>query len=388
MIGQTKSKYLHANSCMILMAVCLGGSGIWCMHLIGMSAMRFVGIDGNVIAVRLDIGMTVLALATALSVAAAGLYVGSLDSVFTKHKHDIVEMFMKAASGLSLDKASHMNHQDIVCLVATRAPLHLVGGGLIAGCGIVVSFYVGMAAMRFPGHIVWDFGIVAASILIAFAASTAAFWILFRLLSLYANRESLRIACALTMACAVCGMHYTGIVAATFELDEAATAVATTGTMSVDTALLASLLVSAAIVVACLTACLADLRYSVHKLSEDVYKADDFIVHLDVAPNSHGALSVARYVAKRKSEGVALSALHDRSTIHQVVAEERLPPSTGAGHSDRSVLNRVQKTAQLVLHVQSARVYPSTGSNNTNCTEPSVDSESGRAMQYASSENA
>ncbi len=67
-----------------------------------------------------------------------------------------------------------------------------------------------MWAMSFDGHIVWDEGIIAASILIALVASTAAFWILFRLLSLYPHMEVLRLASAFIMALAVCGMHYTG----------------------------------------------------------------------------------------------------------------------------------------------------------------------------------
>ncbi len=70
--------------------------------------------------------------------------------------------------------------------------------------------YLGMWAMSFEGHIVWDEGVIASSIVIALVASTAAFWILFRLLSLYPHMEILRIASSLVMALAVCGMHYTG----------------------------------------------------------------------------------------------------------------------------------------------------------------------------------
>ena len=63
----------------------------------------------------------------------------------------------------------------------------------------------------------WDVGIVAASVLIAVVAASAANWILFRLLALYPSIELLRIASAATAAIAVNGMHYTGMAAMKLE---------------------------------------------------------------------------------------------------------------------------------------------------------------------------
>jgi NO-binding membrane sensor protein with MHYT domain len=56
----------------------------------------------------------------------------------------------------------------------------------------------------------WDWGIVAASVLIAVVAATAAFWILFAALPLRPDLEILRVLAAVIAAVAVCGMHYTG----------------------------------------------------------------------------------------------------------------------------------------------------------------------------------
>jgi hypothetical protein len=47
-------------------------------------------------------------------------------------------------------------------------------------------------------------------------AATAAYWILFRLLAIFPFLESLRVSCAIIMAIAVNGMHYTGMAAATW----------------------------------------------------------------------------------------------------------------------------------------------------------------------------
>jgi hypothetical protein len=73
-----------------------------------------------------------------------------------------------------------------------------------------------MASMVFDGQIHWNVGLLALSVVIAMVASTAAFWILFRLLSIFPEMEWLRMASAFIMALAVNGMHYTGMVAATF----------------------------------------------------------------------------------------------------------------------------------------------------------------------------
>ena len=71
--------------------------------------------------------------------------------------------------------------------------------------------------MVFEGHIKWNPGIVAASVIIAIIAASAAYWILFRLLSLFPDLEVLRIACAVIMSLAVNGMHYTGMVSFFFK---------------------------------------------------------------------------------------------------------------------------------------------------------------------------
>lgn len=42
--------------------------------------------------------------------------------------------------------------------------------------------YIGMLALKFPGQISWNIGIIAGSVIIAIIASIFAFWICFRLL--------------------------------------------------------------------------------------------------------------------------------------------------------------------------------------------------------------
>lgn len=147
-------------------AVAIGGVAIWSMHFIGMTALNVavpVGYDGLI---------TLVSLVAAVVVAGIALwFVGRSE-------------FRWSA---------------------------LLIGGTGTGLGVAVMHYLGMAAMRMPARIVWSTPIVLLSIVIAIVASIVALWLCFNLRS-----RVLRVAAAAVMAVAVCGMHYTGMVAGTF----------------------------------------------------------------------------------------------------------------------------------------------------------------------------
>ena len=87
----------------------------------------------------------------------------------------------------------------------------------LMGIGIVAMHYTGMAAMRMEPPIEWDATLVAASAIIAIAASYAALHIAFRTRAQStASVLKSRLGAALIMGAAICGMHYTGMAAAEF----------------------------------------------------------------------------------------------------------------------------------------------------------------------------
>jgi NO-binding membrane sensor protein with MHYT domain len=87
----------------------------------------------------------------------------------------------------------------------------LLLGGLLTGLGVAGMHYMGMAAMQMQAAIDYDIGVVSLSVLIAVVAATVALWLAFNL------RGWVQMLCsALVMGVAVCGMHYTGMYAATF----------------------------------------------------------------------------------------------------------------------------------------------------------------------------
>lgn len=143
------------------------GAGIWSMHFIAMLAYSMPGM-----AMAYDPLRTLLSLALALIFTAAGF------SIQRWHAPSLVR------TGLA---------------------------GLLMGSGILAMHYVGMAAMRMAGHIVYDPAWVAVSAVIAILAATTAIGL--------AGREQgvvVRFLAATAMGGAIAGMHFAGMRAATF----------------------------------------------------------------------------------------------------------------------------------------------------------------------------
>ena len=169
-------------------AVALGGGGIWSMHFIAMLAYEMQ------MPVSYDVALTVASLAIAVVFVAAGLWV-----------------------------VGRGQGQMSTLMIA----------GLVTGLGVATMHYTGMAAMQMPGEIVYDYTIVGISVVIAVVASAVALWLAF---NLRGNWQ--RFGSALVMGVAVCGMHYTGMVAMSI-VESGAAAPASAG---LDTQLLAGVI--------------------------------------------------------------------------------------------------------------------------------------------------
>ncbi|HEY9010140.1 MAG TPA: MHYT domain-containing protein [Devosia sp.] len=158
------------------------GTGIWGMHFIGMLAFRLP------IALGYDLGITLASWLLPIAVSAVAL------------------------RQLGRERLS---------------PSQLARSGALLGIGINAMHYVGMAAMRMNPPIAYDPALVAASVVIAVAAATAALWIVFRLRVSASPRVHLyRAAAAVVMGFAIVGMHYTGMTAANFPRDSVCRAAA------------------------------------------------------------------------------------------------------------------------------------------------------------------
>jgi diguanylate cyclase (GGDEF)-like protein len=148
------------------------GTGIWSMHFVGMLAVSLP------FAVGYDYLVTALSWVAAVGVSAVALHVASRDRL---------------------------------------TALRLVLGALAMGAGICAMHYTGMAALSMAPGIRWEAWLIAASALIAVAASAVALLIFF-LLRRVGGAAAWRwqLAAAAVMGAAICGMHYTGMAAASF----------------------------------------------------------------------------------------------------------------------------------------------------------------------------
>lgn len=161
-----RSKGWHRGGWVAGAAVAMGGGAIWSMHFIAMIACRLP------VPVTYDVATTLASLIIAIVVTGIGLYTVG-----------------RGKSGAG----------------------RLVAGGAFTGVGVAAMHYTGMAAMRLPARTTYRPELVAASVLIAIVAATAALWIAFNM------RGGLqRLWSSLVMGVAVCGMHYTGMSAAAF----------------------------------------------------------------------------------------------------------------------------------------------------------------------------
>ena len=142
------------------------GGGIWSMHFVAMLAYSMPGMEASY-----DPGLTLLSFVLPVGVTGTGFAVVS-------------------------------RSKNLIPLFAS---------GLLMGIGIVAMHYTGMAAMQMPVDLSYDAFWVAVSIFIAIGASIAALWLAFRSASFFD-----RAGAAIVMGCAISGMHFAGMRAATF----------------------------------------------------------------------------------------------------------------------------------------------------------------------------
>jgi len=154
---------------------CAMGSGIWSMHFVGMLAF-------------------------------------SLPVPIAYHMPTVV---------LSVIVAIASSFVALHILVRTQPGIkRIVSGGVLLAAGIVAMHYIGMEAMLID--IVYEPLYVGLSVLIALIAAITALW-----LSFYFRREGTqnreywfkKVGSGMIMGAAVAGMHYVGMVAASFPLD-------------------------------------------------------------------------------------------------------------------------------------------------------------------------
>jgi NO-binding membrane sensor protein with MHYT domain len=145
-------------------ALAIATTGIWVMHFIAMLGFT---IEGR--SIRYNVPVTILSMLIAVVVVGIGTF--------------IVGFGPEGARPLLL-------------------------GGSIIGCGVAIMHYLGMSAIRVQDSLTYNPLLVAASVIIAVIAGTAALWAALRLDTVWST-----VIASMIMGVAVSSMHYTGMAA-------------------------------------------------------------------------------------------------------------------------------------------------------------------------------
>ncbi|MFP3990559.1 MHYT domain-containing protein [Streptomyces sp. E11-3] len=145
------------------------GSGIWTMHFVAM-----MGFTVEEVPIHYDVPITFASLGVAIVMVGIGIFI----------------VGYRGATVMAL-----------------------FTGGTITGLGVASMHYLGMAGMRLRGSLQYDTLTVAASVVIAMVAATAALWATVQVRGFVWS-----LGASLVMGLAVSGMHYTGMAALSVHL--------------------------------------------------------------------------------------------------------------------------------------------------------------------------
>jgi NO-binding membrane sensor protein with MHYT domain len=156
--GATRARWLIAG------ALAIATTGIWVMHFIAMLGFTIPGES-----IRYNVPVTILSMVIAVIAVGIGMFIVGF------------------------------SREGIRPLVLS---------GVFLGLGVAAMHYIGMGAIRVDDSLTYNPVLVAASIVIAIVAGTAALWAALRLNSIRST-----LVASLIMGVAVSGMHYTGMAA-------------------------------------------------------------------------------------------------------------------------------------------------------------------------------
>lgn len=186
-------------------AFMLSFGAVWSMHFVGMAAVTLEEVP-----ICYNWGVTMGSLGAVMVLMFAAIKVARNDVFATPNRtnilHDIV--------------GNNYVSENEAIWALTRITyfhkLHFLGlGSLLAALGAVVMHYTGMMARRGPFRTEWDYGLVAASAIVAVVICFAGFWIMFRL-RWKIKQIWLRCVSAGVIALAVCFLHFFGMLSAKY----------------------------------------------------------------------------------------------------------------------------------------------------------------------------
>ncbi len=162
--GKIKTGWLVGSSFMM-------GTGVWSMHFVGMLAYS--------IGIPIGYDLTTVVISWIPAIIASGIVFYYLDKGFAN-------------------------------------AFELIRAGTLMGSGIGAMHYIGMAAMRVPANMHYDYSVVILSVVFAVILSSVSLATANYVIKGFLDREEIKIAGSFLMGTAISGMHYIGMIAVGF----------------------------------------------------------------------------------------------------------------------------------------------------------------------------
>lgn len=164
---QNQLKMLTRQMLLFFMAVANGGVAIWCTHLVGMSAVSFVDMDGNPVPNYYRLDFTIISLIISILFYFIGVNICSKDGAFVMDKMDTVNAFIEGATRMTISEIRKMrSKRDILLLSLFHRMQRLVVGTMITALGMSSMHFLGMTSLIIDRkvQIKWDVPLVIASV--------------------------------------------------------------------------------------------------------------------------------------------------------------------------------------------------------------------------------
>lgn len=175
----------------------LGGVAVWGMHYFSLLSLVLTDPSSDErVHFQSSVPVQVLSYFMICITSTIGLTIASHDDMFSRSKASIVDEFMRGADEGDSFNLRKISTRSILFTIMTKKLDRIVLGGLIGAAGIVSMFFFSMQGIVFPGHVELNVGLSIVGAVLCVISTICEYWILFRLLSIFPEKEWLRFAVA------------------------------------------------------------------------------------------------------------------------------------------------------------------------------------------------
>lgn len=192
-ISRRKKHLLYIIFC----ALGVGAISIWGMHYVSLFSLQLVDEEGNKVPFQSNASIQIITLVMIFIFNVSSLTTAFYDDMFSKTKVAIIKEFIAESKSLSMKEIRSITLKKVLMTIASRRLGRIIVGGTMSSLGVLLTFYISMHSITFAGHIKYHIGWTVFAVFISWSASVVAYWVFFRLLSIFPDQEWLRMSVAI-----------------------------------------------------------------------------------------------------------------------------------------------------------------------------------------------